>query len=403
VICLGHILDSGGEKMSKSKGNVVSPGEVLDATGADALRWYLYTSSPPGNVRRFSRELVEEAQRKFMLTLWNTYSFFVTYANIDEFDPGADASSVSLSELDRWILSGLNQLIDRVTNCLEDYDPTGAGRGIDDFVQDLSNWYIRRSRRRFWKSENDSDKQAAYTTLYRCLVALARLLAPFTPYMAEELYQNLVRSVDKNAPQSVHLTDYPEADLNLIDEDLAADTRLAMTVSSLGRSARAKANLKVRQPLARVVVRARTSAEKAGLERMASQVLEELNVKRVEVVESASPEEHAEWPVAEEGGLMVMIDSDITPELADEGLARERVHRLQFMRRSAGFDIADHIETYYQGEASIQRVMEAFADYIKQETLSLTLVGASPPEDAFAKSHRFDGNEIMLAVKKVSA
>ncbi|MEE8372981.1 MAG: isoleucine--tRNA ligase [Dehalococcoidia bacterium] len=401
VICLGHILDSKGEKMSKSKGNAVTPAEVLDATGADALRWYLYTSSPPGNVRRFSRELVEEVVRKFLLTLWNTYSFFVTYANIDKFDPRTDASLDGLAELDRWILSELNQLIDGVTGCLDEYDPTGAGRKIDGFVQELSNWYVRRSRKRFWKSENDSDKQAAYTTLYQCLVTLTKLLAPFTPFIAEDLYQNLVRSVDGSAPESVHLTDFPQADLSLVDEVLAADTRLAMTVSSLGRSARAKANLKVRQPLARVLVKARTQAEKAGLERMASQVLEELNVKALDVVDSVSAEEHPSWPTAEEGGLVVMIDSDITSELADEGLARELVHRLQFMRRSAGFDIADHIEVFYQGEASIQRVMKEFAPYIMQETLSRTLADEGPPEGAFDKSQKIDGHEVVLAVRKV--
>ncbi len=250
VICLGHILDSAGEKMSKSKSNVVTPGEVLTATGADAVRWYLYTSSPPGNPRRFSRDLVEEAVRKFLLTLWNTYSFFVTYANIDGFNPVAVPGSGTLSDLDRWVLSELNMMIDGVTRALDEYDPTAAGRKIDDFVRDLSNWYVRRSRRRFWKSENDDDKLAAYATLYRCLVTLAKLLAPFTPFVAEELYQNLVRSVDKDAPESVHLGDYPEADLNVVDEDLTADTRLVMAVSSMGRSARAQANLKVRQPLA---------------------------------------------------------------------------------------------------------------------------------------------------------
>jgi len=402
VICLGHILDSTGEKMSKSKSNVVSPGEVLDASGADALRWYLYTSSPPGNVRRFSRELVEEVVRKFLLTLWNTYSFFVTYANIDKFDPRTTVSLDGLPELDRWILSELNQLVDRVTCSLDQYDPTGTGRMIEDFVQDLSNWYVRRSRRRFWKSENDADKQAAYTTLYQCLVTLAKLLAPFTPFIAEELYQNLVRSADESASESVHLTDYPQADLSQVDEELSADTRLAMTVSSLGRSARAKANLKVRQPLAKVLVKVRSKREEAGLNRMASQVLEELNVKELHAVDKVPVDEFPNWPVVEEGGLAVMIDSDISPELADEGLAREIVHRLQFMRRSAGFDIADYIETYYQGGDSIQRVMREFASYIRQETLSQTLTQGSPPDGAFAKSHTIDGDEVVLAVKRVS-
>ncbi len=400
VICLGHILDSTGAKMSKSKGNVVTPGEVLDAAGADALRWYLYTSSPPGNVRRFSQDLVQEIVRKFLLTLWTTYSFFVTYANIDNFDPRTIATPERLPELYRWILSELNELIDEVTRLLDQYDPTGAGRKIEEFVQVLSNWYVRRSRRRFWKSENDADKLAAYTTLYQCLVTLARLLAPFTPFIAEELYQNLVRLVDKDAPESVHLTDYPQADLGKVDKELSADTRLVVAVSSLGRSARAKANLKVRQPLAKVLVKVRADGEKAGLGRMGSQVLDELNVKELCIVDEMPEDKLQLWPWAEDAGLVVMIDSDITPDLADEGLARDLVHRLQTMRRNAGFDIADYIETVYQGGASIQRVMEGFASYIKQETLSLVLAEGSPPDGAFVKNHIIDGNEVMLAVKR---
>ncbi|TET74122.1 MAG: isoleucine--tRNA ligase, partial [Dehalococcoidia bacterium] len=398
VICLGHILDATGEKMSKSKGNVVTPTEVLDASGADALRWYLYTSSPPGNVRRFSGELVEEVVRKFLLTLWNTYSFFVTYANIDRFDPRTTVSAEGLPELDRWIFSELNQLVDRVTRSLDQYDPTGAGRMIEDFVQDLSNWYVRRSRRRFWKSENDADKQAAYTTLYQCLVTLAKLLAPFTPFIAEELYQNLVRSADERAPESVHLTDYPQADLSQVDEKLSADTRLAMTVSSLGRSARAKANLKVRQPLAKVLVKVRSKGEKKSLERMRPQIKDELNVKDVIIkVPTARVTAEGLPPTVE-----VELDTNIDQKLADEGLARELVHRLQTMRKQAGFDIADYIETYYQGGESIQRVMKEFASYIRQETLSQTLTQGSPPDGAFAKSHTIDGDEVVLAVKRVS-
>jgi isoleucyl-tRNA synthetase len=401
VICLGHILDSAGEKMSKSKGNVVKPEDVLATSGADALRWYMYTSSPPGNVRRFSKELVEEVVRKFLLTLWNTYSFFVTYANIDKFDPRNVANVGHRPELDRWILSELNQLTDGVTRSLDEYDATAAGRKIEEFVDNLSNWYVRRSRRRFWKSENDADKLSAYTTLYHCLVTLARLLAPFTPFVAEELYQNLVRQFDKNAPDSVHLTDYPVADLSQIDEKLSAATNLVMKVTSLGRAARAKAGVKVRQPLAKVLVKVRTEAEKASLEQMASQVLDELNMKELNVVESSPSGEHPNWPLIEESGLAVMVDTDISQELADEGLARELVHRLQTMRKQAGFDIADYIETYYEGGPSVQRVMEKFAHYVKQETLSRKLVEGKPPEGAYSKSQVIDGNKVNLAVKKL--
>jgi len=401
VICLGHILDAAGEKMSKSKGNVVKPEDVLAASGADALRWYMYTSSPPGNVRRFSKDLVEEVVRKFLLTLWNTYSFFVTYANIDKFDPRTVAKAEDRPELDRWILSELNQLTDSVTRALDEYDVTAAGRKIEEFVDNLSNWYVRRSRRRFWKSENDSDKQSAYTTLYQCLVTLAKLLAPLTPFVAEELYQNLVKPFDKDAPESIHLTDYPQADLNQVDEKLSAAVNVVLKVTSLGRAARAKANLKVRQPLAKVLVKVRTEAEKESLEQMASQVLDELNVKGLSFVESLPVEKHPDWPVVEEGGLMVVIDTDISQELLDEGLARELVHRIQTLRKQAGFDIADYIETYYEGGPSVQRVMEKFAQYVKQETLSRKLVEGKPPEGAFSKSQVIDGNKVNLAVKRL--
>ncbi|UCG10550.1 MAG: isoleucine--tRNA ligase, partial [Dehalococcoidia bacterium] len=207
-ICLGHILDTKGEKMSKAKGNVIEPSAVIDKYGADALRWYFFTSSPLGNVRRFSADMVAEVTRRFFLTLWNVYSFFVNYANIDKFTPVAEVA-LAHSELDRWITSELDQLIADVGAALENYDPTGAGRKIENFVSDLSNWYVRRSRRRFWKSENDADKFSAYTTLYQCLVTLSKLLAPFTPFLAEALYQNLVGSVYPAEPESVHLADFP--------------------------------------------------------------------------------------------------------------------------------------------------------------------------------------------------
>ncbi len=265
VICLGHILDAKGEKMSKAKGNVVEPWAVINKYGADALRWYFFTASPPGNVRRFSEEMVAEVTRRFLLTLWNVYSFFVTYANIDHFTPGAEGASLEPSELDRWIISELNQLIVDVDSALDSYNPTEAGRKIEGFVDDLSNWYVRRSRRRFWKSENDADKLSAYTTLYQCLVTLSKLLAPFTPFLAEELYQNLVCSVFPEAPESVHLADFPVADETKIDKQLADDTRLAMKVSSLGRAARSQAGIKVRQPLAKVVCQSQFQTGKERL------------------------------------------------------------------------------------------------------------------------------------------
>ena len=401
VICLGHILDARGEKMSKAKGNVVEPGAVINKYGADALRWYCLTGSPPGNVRRFSEKLVFEVSRRFLLTLWNVYSFFVTYANIDNFTPDSKGTSLEQSELDRWIISELNQLILDVDAALDAYNPTDAGRKIESFVDVLSNWYVRRSRRRFWKSESDADKLAAYTTLYECLVTVSKLLAPFTPFLTEAIYQNLVCSVFPEAPDSVHLTDFPVADEVRIDKQLAADTRLAMKVSSLGRAARSKAGIKVRQPLAKVMVKVGSGQDKKGLERLKPQVLEELNVKDLECVSSLTELDKPDYVVSSEGSYTVAVSTDIPPELKAEGMAREVVHRLQTMRRSAGFDIADYITTYYQGEAQVKQVMETFAEYIKQETLSRQIVDGVPEEGAFTESQKLGGYDILLGVKRL--
>jgi len=396
VICLGHILDIKGEKMSKAKGNVIEPWRVINKYGADALRWYFFTSSPPGNVRRFAEDMVSEVTRRFLLTLWNVYSFFVNYANIDRFSPGAEGASEQ-SELDRWIISELNQLIADVDTALGSYDPTGAGRKIEGFVDVLSNWYVRRSRRRFWKSENDADKLSAYTTLYQCLVALSKLMAPFTPFLADELYQNLVGSV-KNEPESVHLADFPVADATKIDKQLEADTRLAMRISSLGRAARSQAGIKVRQPLAKLLVKVTSEGQERAIRRLAYQVLEEVNVKQLDIVDAMPV---TDWTLVSEGDLTVMLDTEISPELQAEGMAREIVRRLQTMRRSAGFDIADHITTYYQGEAYLSQVVTDSADYIKQETLSEQLVEGVPEEGAFTQSLKLGDLDLLLGVKRL--
>ena len=400
-ICLGHILDAKGEKMSKAKGNVIEPSAVINKYGADALRWYFFTSSPPGNVRRFSADMVSEVTRRFLLTLWNIYSFFVNYANIDQFTPGAKGV-LSHSELDHWIISELNQLVADVDGGLENYDPSGAGRKIEAFVYDLSNWYVRRSRRRFWKSENDADKLAAYTTLYQCLVTVSKLLAPFTPFVAEEMYQNLVCPVFPDQPESVHLADFPVADTDKIDQHLAADVRLIMRVSSLGRAARSEAGIKVRQPLSRLIIKVASERQKRALKHLAPQVMEEVNVKALDVVDDMPVIKHKEWPLASEGDVMVMLDTDITPELAAEGMAREIVRRLQMMRRSAGFEMADHIATCYQGDEYIKSVVTGSADYIKQETLSEQLVDGAPEEGAYTESFKLEGHELFVGVKKLS-
>jgi isoleucyl-tRNA synthetase len=286
VICLGLILDGEGQKMSKSRRNVIAPWSVIEKHGADAMRWYLYTASPPGQERRFSADLVGEVLRNFTLTLWNTYSFFVTYANLDKWSP-VPGEKVAYSALDKWMRSRLHALIRDVTTALENYDVLGATRPVQIFVEQLSNWYLRRSRRRFWKSESDADKNAAYSTLYECLTALSKLLAPTMPFIADELYLNLVGSVDKKAWESVHLAPWPEFDSETINEKLNDEMELVMKLTSLGHAARNKANRKVRQPLAEVAFSVGSQEEERIVKRNAELLADELNVKKVRTLNAA--------------------------------------------------------------------------------------------------------------------
>ncbi len=461
VICLGHVLDAKGEKMSKSKGNVVEPVPVLDEHGADALRWYLLTASAAGQPRRFSADLVGESARRFLLTLWNTYSFFVTYANIDRFDPRSPAPA-QRPELDRWIRSELHSLVGRVTAEMETYNPTDAGRAIAEFVEDLSNWYVRRSRRRFWKSEGDADKAAAYHTLYECLITLTRLLAPFTPFMAEEMHQNLAVQAGASGAKSVHLEGWPEADAALVDEALQANTRLVMRLASAGRAARAKAQIKVRQPLQTLLVKPRTGHEEESLRQLAPQLLDELNVKELRLLADESevltydvkpnlpllgpkyaaemgaiqkafaqldrhetgrrvragagvevagnallPEEvlvtandRPGYATAQEGGYTVAVATELTPELEAEGLAREIVHRLQGTRKNAGLDIADHITAYVNADDATTEVLRRNEEYLRQEVLAREVRYEAPPAGAFAEAQSVDGREMVLGVAK---
>jgi isoleucyl-tRNA synthetase len=338
-----------------------------------------------------------------LLTLWNVYSFFITYANIDKFTPSLEVARVEPSELDRWISSELNKLIADVEGALDAYNPTEAGRKIESFVSFLSNWYVRRSRRRFWKSENDADKLSAYTTLYHCLVTLSKLLAPLTPFLAEELYQNLVYSAFPEAPDSVHLVDFPVADKARIDKRLSTDIQLVMKVSSLGRAARSQAGIKVRQPLAHVVVGVDSPSEQRSLERLKPQILEELNVQDLKFIDNVGKLDKENYVTCSEGGCVVAISIEITPELKAEGLARELVHRLQTMRRLAGFDIADYITTYYQGDDYVRQVMQDkdLTDYIKRETLSRVLVNKIPSEGTFTESYKLASHDIVLGIAKL--
>ena len=468
-VCLGLVLDGEGFKMSKSRGNVVSPWDVLNVHGADALRWYLFSASPPGNERRFSVDLVGEVMRKFLLTLWNTYSFFVTYANIDGFDPTQHTLPVAeRSSLDRWVLAELHKLVGHVDNALANYDVTGATRPIAAFVDDLSNWYVRRSRRRFWKSEEDKDKVAAYLTLYECLVTLSKLVAPMMPFIAEEMYQNLVRTLEPEAPESVHLCDFPTADPALVDEKLIADTQFAMRMVSLGHAARNKAGIKVRQPLAQALFRVRTQEEGESLKRLAPEIAEELNVKQLGFIREASdvadyvvtaipsiagkkygalfpkiratlaqasgydlaqkvkngeavvlsvegeqvsllPEEldiritpREGFAVAEEGGYLAAITTELTPDLVQEGLARELIRRIQTMRKEAGFRIEDNIVVYYQVGPMTNEALQSFADYIRQETLAVRLVEGDGPDQAYRQEFSLGDETITLALMRAA-
>ncbi len=420
VICLGLILDERGRKMSKRVGNVVEPLPLLDEHGADALRWYLFTASQPGEARRFSSRLVNQTLRQVLLTLWNIYSFFTGYAAIDKFDPSQKpAGWKPENELDRWVLSELNELVAEVDVCMDSYDPTNAGRRIQEFVDRLSNWYVRRSRRRFWRSEEgDADKLSGYLTLHTCLVTVAKLMAPLAPFVAEEIYQNLVCTVDPEAPDSVHLADYPVADESLVDADLMEATRLAMRISSMGRAARSKSGLKVRQPLASAAIRTRTTSEQAFVAQVRPQILDELNIKDIELLEDDSDlfrqaQELAggeaetvvsvgHYTASLEAGYLVAVNGEITPELAEEGLAREVVHRIQGLRRSANFEVTDHIETWYDGPEELSQVMRGgFAGYIREETLSDLVEAGAPPEGAKSEVAKIEGQEITLAVRKV--
>ncbi|MBE2270734.1 MAG: class I tRNA ligase family protein, partial [Anaerolinea sp.] len=441
VICLGHILDAKGEKMSKSKGNVIDPYEVFNAHGADAFRWYLFTSGPPGEPRRFSVDLVGEVISRFWLTLWNTYSFFINYANLDGWTPNSPQPPVAERDLlDQFVLSELHLLVKNVTEAFDRYDVPGATRPVEQFVDMLSNWYVRLSRRRFWKSGSDADKQGAYATLYECLVTVSKLIAPTMPFLADALYRNLVVEVDPKAPMSVHLALFPESNPALINETLIREMRLVEKLVSLGRAARESVRMGVRQPLADARFAVREARESGVIDRFADLIKSELNVKAVGSLNNASdvvnyklnplqsllgkklradfpkvqkwmrddapqsdkrrwaealltganavveldgqryellPEEvqvtreAAEgYAVADDGGYLAALDTRLTPDLVDEGLAREVVRRVQSLRKDADFKIEDRIVVKYQAGDRLKQAITRFAAYISAETLA---------------------------------
>jgi isoleucyl-tRNA synthetase len=472
VICLGHILDEDGRKMSKSRGTAVDPWDVFKQHGVDATRWHLYTSGPPGNSRRFHVDMVD-AVRGFLNTLWNTYRFWVTYANLSAWAPrlegGAPAPPKDL--LDRWLLSELNRLVRDVTRALESYDVTGATRPVAGFVDGLSNWYARLSRRRIWEDDPD-----ALGTMYHCLVTLSHLLAPMMPYLAEEMYQNLVRGVDARArvADSVHLSRWPVVDEALIDEALSADMALARRVTSLGHAARQLAGLKVRQPLARVVIRTMQPEEREVLARLQVYVLDELNVKALAFVDAPDDLVHVEvhplskrlgprlrdrfpplrqalsemdqaalaarfragetvtvevegqahpvgpedvelrtcpregYSVAEDGGYVVAVTTELTPELLAEGRARDLVRQVQQLRKDAGLAVSDRIVTYLGDVPPVRSVLERFGDYLRSETLTVDLrvvpVGQwdRVVDGLSSIAFELDGQEVRVALEAVA-
>ncbi len=456
--------DEKGDEMHKSKGNAIWFEDGAERMGVDSMRWLYSRQSPVANLN-FGFGTADEVRRRFIIPLWNVYSFFVTYANIDGYDPSSAGPPVEQRpELDRWILSELNSLTRDVTASLDGYEPEPASRRIEGFVEDLSNWYVRRSRRRFWKSDADDDKLAAYSTLFECLETVTRLLSPFVPFVTESIYSNLARPLE-GARESVHLESYPEADEALIDEDLSQATRLAMRLSSLGRAARSQAGIKVRQPLERVLVKLRAADEEAALERVSAQVCDELNVKELAVLDdesmvsrfdvradmskigpkyarrtrevlaalsSADPKEVARqvlagspaavgeftlepdeivvtsgamegYSVASEGGYTVAAPTEISRELRLEGDARELVHLVQNMRRSAGLDIADKIVTCYEGDPALDEVVELHGDHIRRETLSVSIRRESAPEGAYVEAHKVNGLEARIGVLREPA
>ena len=434
-IVLGHVLDKKGIKMSKHKGNVVDPFEVLESQGADATRWHFYTASAPWLPTRFSIDDVSEAQRKFLGTLWNVYSFYVLYAEIDNFDPTKYADFVSDNIMDKWIISKLNTLIETVDDNLNTYKITQAALAIEDFTDELSNWYVRRNRSRYWSQELSNDKIGAYVTLYKVLTNLVKVASPFVPFMTEEIYQNLVVNLNNKAEESIHLCAWPEVNKEAINKDLEAEMDLAYTIVKLGRSARNAANIKNRQPLSEILISTKSLPEYYG-----DIVKEELNIKEVElgadlskyvnfeikpnlpvigklygklipqIKKAISEKDQMElaqkiknggsetiqvndieivlnnenllvtmqgldgYAFAGEGELGVVLDTTITPELQEEGHVREIISKIQNMRKDKGFEVADKIKLYVANNDMLLDVIKKFEETIKKETLTCEVI-----------------------------
>jgi isoleucyl-tRNA synthetase len=384
VICLGHILDAKGKKMSKSRGNVIEPMEVMEKFGADALRWMLFSINQPGLPKRFDLKGMNDVSNRVFRMLWNSYYFFVMYANIDKFEPKTQSPEFGNNLLDKWIVSETNSLIKEVDAKLRKYDIYAPTKLIENFIDNLSNWYIRRSRKRFWKSESDEDKLEAYETLHYVLTELSKLMAPFTPFVSEEIYKNITNQ------DSVHLVDFPVADENLIDGELNEQMQVVRRFVKLGLAARAKAGIKVRQPLSELRVNQSLDEELVNL------VKEEVNVKRVAFV--GSVEQEPGVYTEEEGNLMVGLDIAISEDLRLEGEARELIRRIQELRKKAGYDVDNRITLCYQGGSQI---FEKFGDIIAKETLSEGAFEADNPEHDISDFIDLETAPVKVWLKKI--
>jgi len=466
VVSNGLVLDEDGNKMSKSKGNTVEPFEVIQEYGADTVRWYMMSNSSPWENLRFSEDGLQETQRKFFNTIVNTYSFFAMYANIDGFTYSGSQIPVSdRVEMDRWIISRMNTTVKLVDEYLDDYEPTKTARTIEHFVDELSNWYVRRNRRRFWKEGKSLDKQAAYQTLYECLVDLAKLISPIAPFLGEWLYQRL-NEVTEADEESVHISFYPTVEETAIDKQLEHRMELARHISSMVLSLRNKLELNVRQPLSRIILPIDKEEDRQAIESVKEIILDEVNVKEVQFVDddsgivhkSAKPnypklgsklgskmkpvaskvaelttEEITEyeetgsieldlgeqgivqlgedsleiirtglegWSVETEKGLSVALDTELTEELVQEGLAREFVNRIQNMRKEADFDVEDRIIIGFEGSDELEEAVTAMKDYIKSETLSEEISSEKLEVSDFVKSWEIGDNESTISIRR---
>ena len=461
VIVLGHVQDENGQKMSKSKGNAVDPFEALGQYGADAIRWYFYTNSAPWLPNRFHGKAVQEGQRKFMGTLWNTYAFYVLYAEIDQFDPTKYTLDYDkLSVMDKWLLSKLNSMVKAVDENLGNYRIPEAARALDDFVDDMSNWYVRRCRDRFWAKGMEQDKVNAYMTLYTALVTVCKAAAPMIPFMTEEIYQNIVRSVDASAKESIHLCDFPVYNAEQVDEKLEADMDLVLKIVVLGRACRNGAAIKNRQPIGQMYVKAEASLPDYD----EAIILDELNVKNITFTDDVSnfttynfkPQLKTVGPkygklvggirnylaavdgneakaqldskgvltfevdgtsvelaeedlliemVKQEGfvteadnGVTVVLDTNLSEELLEEGFVREVVSKIQSMRKEAGFEVMDKIMISYQADDKVAAIFDKYGDAIKADVLGLDVVAGSV--DGYEKEWNINGETVLLGVKK---